>query len=266
MQVLESAFSKMGARAKFAALVGDRRRLSEPLLDDLSLDVRSDKRGEYFLISRFPGSATELAVLDVQPRFRHLLLLSRKGSEKHRFLLGHDERHWFVAGVPEATPVSRVRDAIQALKPEIVHQGELGVRSKNRDRRINKARIRQGEWFFVPATGLNAPKLQILTNEPLIRSRGGKPHVCQELFRFGGETVYVSPGFPSGLAEAEYRSLSDTERKRWNWRVMRRNPKVYVRGRVWHADHRTVTLEGWHQVVSNTEDQSYAMRSIVFLD
>jgi hypothetical protein len=78
--------------------------------------------------------------------------------------------------------------------------------------------------------------------------------------------VYVSPGFPNGLSEAEYANLSDAERKRWNWRVMRRNPKVYVRGRVRHLDHQTVTLDGWHQVLSNTEDQSYAMRNSVFLD
>lgn len=266
MQALERAFAKMGARVRFGALVRGRRWLREPLMDDFSLDVQSDKKGEYFLISRLPGSTTELVPLDVQPRLRHLLLLSRKGREKHRFLVGHDERHWFVAGIPEATPVSRVRDAIQALKPEGVHLGERLLRLRSRDRRINKARIRQGEWFFVPVAGLDVSKLLILKNEPLVRSRGGKPHVCEELFRFGGETVYVSPGFSNGLTESEYANLSDTERKRWNWRVMRRNPKVYVRGRVRHADHRTVTLEGWHQVLSNTEDQSFAMRTIVFLD
>jgi hypothetical protein len=34
------------------------------------------------------------------------------------------------------------------------------------------------------------------------------------------------------LTEAEYKELSDVDRKRENWQVMRRNPKVYVRGRV----------------------------------
>ena len=47
---------------------------------------------------------------------------------------------------------------------------------------------------------------------------------------------------------------------------MRRNPTVYVRGRVRHRDHRTVELNGWHQVLSNTENLSYAMRNITFLD
>jgi hypothetical protein len=268
MNVLERAFKKMGARVKCVDIVPRQRwpREREPLMADFSLDVRTDDRGEYFLVSRVPNSKTDLVALDVQPRLRHLLLLSRKGNEKHRFLLGHDERHWFVAGVPEVTPVSRVRDAMQALKPESVLRGERGIRSKDRDRRRNRARIRQGEWFFVLAPNVVVPELLILSGEPLIRSRGGKPHVSEQLYRLGGETVYVGPGFPNGLTETEYGHLSDTERKQSNWRVMRRNPTVYVRGRVRHADHETVTLDGWHQVLSNTEDQSYAMRNIAFLD
>lgn len=266
MDFLARAFTKMGARVKFAEIVPARVPKRPQLMEDFSLDVRRDERGEYFLVSRLPASATELVVLDVQPRVRHLLLLSRKQQEKHRFLLGHDERHWFVAGVPEAAPVSRVKDAMEALKPEAVLHSERLIRTKERDRRSNRARIRQGEWFFVPVPNLRVPAMLVLANEPLVRSRGGKPHVCEQLFRMGGETVYVSPGAPTGCTEAEYSALSDADRKRWNWQVMRRNPKVYVSGRVRHPDHHTVTLVGWHEVLSNTEDQSYAMRNIVFLD
>ena len=233
---------------------------------DLALDVRNDAKGEYFLISRDREVVEELIVLDVQPRDRHLLLLSRERGEKHRFLLGQDERHWFVAGIPEATPVSRVRDAKLALKPEVVVGREVRVRLKDRDRMRNAARIRQGEWFFMSEANVAIDPLLILRNEPLVRSRGGKPHMCEQLYRFGGETVYVSPGAPSGLTEEEYRSLSDGERDRWNWRVMRRNPKVYVRGRVRHPDHETVVLDGGHEVFSNTEHLSHAMRNVVFLD
>ena len=233
--------------------------------EDLALDVRQDRHGEYFLISRAQASTTELVVLDVQPRDRHLLLLSRSAAEKHRFLLGHDERHWFVAGIPESTPVSRVRDAKQALKPDLVQSSERGVRTKYRDRRSNAARIRQGEWFFVPAPQVRVELLLVLRNEPIARG-GGKPHVCEELYRFGGEMVYVSPGAPNGLTDEQYRALSEGERSRWNWRVMRRNPKVYVRGRVRHHDHKTVVLDGWHEVLSNTESLSHAMRNVAFLD
>jgi hypothetical protein len=47
---------------------------------------------------------------------------------------------------------------------------------------------------------------------------------------------------------------------------MRRYPGVYVRGRVRHPDHRTVTLHGWHCVLMNTEGESRAMRNVAFLD
>lgn len=33
-------------------------------------------------------------------------------------------------------------------------------------------------------------------------------------------------------------------RLHWTWRTMRRNPGVYVRGRVRHTDHATITLDG----------------------
>ncbi|HVH88066.1 MAG TPA: hypothetical protein VM912_15170 [Terriglobales bacterium] len=265
MNVLERAFARMGARVEFGQLNRRNRVSGRIASEDLALDVRRDRQGEYFLISRALESTTELVVLDVQPRDRHLLLLSRSGAEKHRFLLGHDERHWFVAGIPESTPVSRVRDAKQALKPDFVQSSERGVRAKYRDRRTNAARIRQGEWFFVPAPHARVEQLLVLRSEPIARG-GGKPHVCEELYRFGGETVYVSPSAPHGLTSDQYRALSDRERNRWNWRVMRRNPKVYVRGRVRHPDHKTVLLDGWHEVLSNTENLSRAMRNVTFLD
>jgi hypothetical protein len=265
MNVLERAFARMGARVEFFELTRTNRFSGRSVSEDLALDIRRDRLGEYFLISRVPASTTELVVLDVQPTDRHLLLLSRQGGEKHRFLLGHDERHWFVAGIPESTPVSRVRDAKQALKPDRVQSSERGLRAKYRDRRSNPARIRQGEWFFIPVHDVQVKKLLVLRNEPIARG-GGKPHVCEELYRFGGETVYVSRGAPNGLTEEQYRALSDGERGRWNWRVMRRNPKVYVRGRVRHPDHQTVVLDGWHEVLSNTENLSRAMRNVAFLD
>ena len=265
MHVLERAFLRIGARLKF-------RELDSPWISrwrrvegDFALDVARDARGEFFQISRLARSPTEFLALDVQARDRHLLLLSRRGGEKHRFLLGFEERHWFVAGIPEATPVSRVVDAKQALKPELVVQGERAIQVKERHRRVNRARIRQGEWFFVPVHEVSVPSFLILRDEPLRRG-WGKAHMCEELYRLGGETVYVAPGYPNGITEEEFRGLGEGERKSRNWTVMRRNPKVYVRGRVRHLDHKTVQLDGWHQVLSNTENLSYAMRNVAFLD
>jgi hypothetical protein len=54
--------------------------------------------------------------------------------------------------------------------------------------------------------------------------------------------------------------------KAWGWQSMLRNAGVYVRGRVRHADHKTIVLHGWHRVLMNTEGEAQAMRNVAFLD
>ncbi|HEY6304973.1 MAG TPA: hypothetical protein VI488_00780 [Candidatus Angelobacter sp.] len=233
-----------------------------------ALDVRRDRDGEYFLVSKRADVSVE--VLEVQPRERHLVLLARvpdnSGHEtKSRFLLGHDERHWFVAAIPERSPVSTVAAAKQALKPEPVVLRESGVRARLRHRLINKARIRQGEWFFVPAAHVKVDPKRIFKNEPLRRG-GGKPHACQELYREGGETVYVNRDHPNGLTQAEFSRLNEKVRTQPGWSKMARNPRAFVRGTVRHSDHKTIVLEGWHEVLMNTETRAAAMRNVAFLD
>jgi hypothetical protein len=67
---------------------------------------------------------------------------------------------------------------------------------------------------------------------------------------------------------AQYKSIlaGNPKAKGWGWRAMRRNPGVHVRGRVCHADHKTITLHGWHRVVRNAQGQSKAVRNVAFLD
>ncbi len=69
------------------------------------------------------------------------------------------------------------------------------------------------------------------------------------LYRSGGETVYVCSQRPNGLTEAQYNTLISRQpkAKAWGWRMMRRNPSVYVRGRIRHADHATIMLSDWHR-------------------
>lgn len=270
--VLERAFLKMGARVKVGEPDMTRRSgFLRPSLEDIrpfDLDVRSDGDGEYFLVRKRADVSVE--ILEVQPRDRHLVLLARvpeaSGHEtKSRFLLGHDERHWFVAAIPEQNPVSTVAAAKNALKPEAVLLQENTVRARVRNRRVNKARIRQGEWFFVPAKDLQVVPGRILQNEPLRRGFG-KPHMCQELYREGGETVYVNRQRPNGLTQAEFSRLSEKVRAQPGWNKMVRNPRAFVRGTVRHSDHKTIVLEGWHEVLINTETQAAAMRNVAFLD
>jgi hypothetical protein len=47
---------------------------------------------------------------------------------------------------------------------------------------------------------------------------------------------------------------------------MQRNATVFVKGRVWHPDHKTVLLNGWFRVEMTTENQAPAMRHVAFLD
>src|SRR5688500_55265 len=111
VHALETKFARIGARLQTADGLVPRRSGSP-----VTLDVRSNRYGECFDSARRPG--TELDVLDVQPRDRHLLTLVRDGGEKHKFPCGHDERHWFVAAVPEAVGgVGSVMTAKEALKP-----------------------------------------------------------------------------------------------------------------------------------------------------
>ena len=264
VNVLQRQFARIGARAQVSSAVGTR------IQGSVALDIIHDREGELFDIRVPRNIPTEVEVLHAEPRQRHLLLMSRSDSgEKHKFLCGHDERHWFVAAVPETRPVSTVRTAMEALKPPDVirHQLRMKVRQKNWNRRRNDAFHRQGEWFFVPESQLIVNAKLVLKNEPLRRGQG-KPHMVEFLYRSGGEVVYVSSQKPNGLTQSQFNAFVSRkpEAKNWNWSTMRRNPSVYVKGRVRHADHATITLPDWHRVLMNTETQAIAMRHVAFLD
>jgi hypothetical protein len=78
-------------------------------------------------------------------------------------------------------------------------------------------------------------------------------------------TVYVSARYPKGLTAEEYKKLSASGRNQ-GFTIMKRDAAVYVRGKMSHPDHQTVTLDGWHRVLMNTENRSSAMRFLAFLD
>jgi hypothetical protein len=239
------------------------------------IDVGRDRHGEFFDIQAQRDARVE--VLDVRADDRHLLLMVRQAAErqglpdiKDKFLCGHDERHWFVAGVPERTAVSSVATAKEALKPDEVRQLQRGKKGKlrKRQRRKTDVFVRQGEWFFVPAPDVRINEHWVITGEPISRGRGSKPHICEFLYRDGGTTVYVCNRYPSGLTVDACRKLHkrNPDAAKWNWQVRVRDPIVYVRGKVSHPDHATVRLAGWHRVLMNTENRSRAMASVAFLD
>jgi hypothetical protein len=189
-------------------------------------------------------------------------------GSKSKFLCGHDERHWFVAAVPESAKASTVWEAKEALKPAAVRraQSQAKVKHRERQKRRNPAFVRQGEWFFLPRPDVHPPEAEILRNEP-IRARG-KAHWVEFLCRRGGEQVYGTGRFPNGLTPGQYQTLLRTqpEMGRLPWRLMVRNPEVYAKGKVSHRDHATVVLPCWHLVAMNTENESRARQQVAFLD
>jgi hypothetical protein len=109
MSGLKEAFEGMGAQVLTEDLVV-RRRINEfrrrgralnmsadgPPILDMRL-VRARRR---VIIDMLDNPAAKISVLDVQPKLRHLLLSVKTGTESNQFLMGHDERHWFVASLP----------------------------------------------------------------------------------------------------------------------------------------------------------------------
>ena len=271
---IESKFAAMGARIKVREIAsrwrqGDRTWVSPA---DFAVDIGRDGNGEFFEL-RVPTHLSEtldVSVMQAEPKQRHLLLFVRKQGEKpqlDRFLCGHDEREWFVAAVPGGA--SSVRQAMDALQPKDVREAltRKHVSSRKRYARKNRAFRRQGEWFFVPEPSFVVDEKLVLRNEPLRRG-SGKPHLVEEIFRSGGETVHVCRRHPNGVTPGEYRSIlqRSPEAAGWGWQVMRRNPGVYARGTVRHSDHATITLPFWHRVQMNTETQSRRMANVAFLD
>ena len=269
--LLTEKFERMGARLR----VGPASRGAS----GIAVDIRHDHRGEYFDVRVPADGSVNLDVLDVRPGERHLLLMAKPHAEggrrvpsdrKQKFLCGHDERAWFVAAVPEAAGASNVPTAMAALKPPGVRAAEARahVPAAGRNRRKNRAFVRQGEWFFVPlARALHVDEALVLRNERLVRSSGGKPHVAEFCYRTGGEVVYYGPAQYGVLGERKYRELVlRSPHLKASFRQMRANAGVYVKGRVRHPDHKTITLHDWHEVQMNTETQAQAMRHVVFLD
>jgi hypothetical protein len=277
MSPFEENFARIGARVKVGVMPtfqtarrwwnGVQR---EPVENPpVRVDVRRDEQGEYFDIER--RCDVQLVVADTTASERHLLLIVRENgvvAEQHeRFLCGFDERSWFAAAVPESSGAQSVQQARDALKPAEVWESmrEWDVPMEQRDLRCTAGFLRQGEWFFLPRPWMEVHGAYILKDEPIQRG-GGKPHVCERLYRTDGVSVRVCDAYPNGLTEDEYWVLDRAERARHFWRTMQRDADVFVHGYVRHPDHATIVLPYWHKVVMNTETKARAMEDLAFLD
>jgi hypothetical protein len=253
---LEKNFAAIGARTKVRT-VTPRGGFNPqaPAIGAPQIDIRRDRKGEYFDIAVAEGDdKLELQVLDVQPDKQHLLLMVRpEEGDKRKVLCGHDEMHFFAAPVPRRT--IHVADAMERLKPAPVQEISKKAKKKNRNKRKNEAFRRQGEWFFIPLPNFEPPRnAHVGHNEPLQRERGSKPHICEELYQSRGETIMTHREHaPKGISIDQYNSLERKVRQAGGWRRQSRVSRAYVRGKVRHPDHHTITLPGWHEVMLNRE-------------
>ena len=269
LEHLERAFETIGARLR----VEQPRRVWGVAVGGYALDIGHDRDGQFFALRGDEDSLArvEFFLLNKQKDDRHLLLLakSEEGARKDKFLCGHDEREWFVAAIPGNA--STVSQAKEALKPAMVREAQARKRlnARQASQRHNAAFRRQGEWFFVPVEKSLAvdPKL-ILRWEPISRGGGSKPHYVEQVFRTGGETVFVSQKHPQGLTQQQYKNLLQRTpaARHLGWRQMRRNPGVYARGAVRHPDHATIVLHDSHQVAMNQEHLAPSKSNLAFLD
>jgi hypothetical protein len=257
---LEEKIEKAGMRVKFRepdmapARWGLPRRVASGRGGTFRVDVERDKKGEYFEITA-TEETNALNVLDVVPEHRHLLLHDPQTGRK--LLLGHDERHLYVSEVN--SNARNVVDAIIRLAPAGLHNVIRGRKKAHKHvfDRITARFVRQGEWFFVPEPDLVVDEALVIHNEPLQRNAQSKPHRCQDMYRSGGETVYI--GSDKKTASSREFSVEEWEENQKSdnpYHLIRqavRGAGVYVRGWVRHEDHSTVVLKTWHRVEINSE-------------
>lgn len=288
--LIKTKFQKMGSDVRFTTTNRLRRRsrLNQEADVPLTVDVETVRNKERFVISYDDSKEFELSVADLQPKDRHLLLMIKNPIENRlgnvvdndvlKILCGHDERHWFSAGIPESARAATVEQAKLALVPKNVANmlAKCGYDKRVFLKRKGELFVRQGEWYFIRMPDFKPDnEMVIKKKEPISRGGGSKPHMCDELYSIGGQRVYVNDKYaPDGVTEGEYRKLVQKLGRELGWeagkrvdfQVRTRDAAVYARGGVRHKDHKTIYLDVWHRVFPNTESESRASTVSVFLD
>jgi hypothetical protein len=197
-------------------------------LMDLRTTNKKTGYGQYFII--YPGTETTIEVLNVNKEYKQLILMVheperemtvetsrwddelkkyvtdiniiKNEAEIRHFLIGHDEGHLFVALMNK-----------NVLTVEQAHKSLMPFELRNKPKSYYK---RQGEWFFVPVSGLIIPPETVVETKDL-QIGTGRGH------------------------KAQYHVTVDGN--------------VYVKGTIIHPDHKTLTLKDWHRVYNNNEDR-----------
>ena len=209
----------------------------EPQIRQLVLYVREPKR--FFEVEHRINLATkDRAIKAIKERNGRILRVTQDlvveqqstPDNKRHYLVGHDEAHLFIAQLPAG--VSTVRRAHEVLRaPE----------ARGRDAR------RQGEWFFIDISTDERKIVEHLASQSRVQkdagiggnfrnsSFGRRPRKVRQLLSAHEHVAEELLAVP--LGEGRNRSYT-----------------IYVRGKVRHVDHKTITLRDWKRVALNNEE------------
>lgn len=218
-------------------------------LRDVDTDGESWKDG---LARRFNVRVSAIkAAVGRGGRITKLEVTRKTDAQKRHFLCGLDERQLFIAQLPKA--VSTVRDAHACLKTTTVTLAEgQGINT-----------TRQGEWFFLEPSaeelaaieaGIEKGTINVERTVPIgpfsdgssarsrskVRQFRGNPHTAEELV--------VLPGKPLDHGFSV------------------RGREVYIRGKVRHVDHKTVSFKSWRKVIRNAEPNAGQASGVGWVD
>ena len=252
-QELLRRFEEIGARAKLV-------RAGRP-----RIDVRVDRRGEYFELGVLGLRDANVMVVDTDDVDRALLLLVRNGWEKSKFLVvstsglvrrrdpgscGRCGRRRLGEGRPPAGGRSGARRTSTAEGS--VPPTQRGVRAAGR--------------VVLPAGGIARRRRARRPPRRAALARLGQDPSARVRVSARGETVYELP-VPDGSHGGGVRpAAAATAPGRRPVAGDGARPRAVCKGGVRHPDHATIRLHGWHRVLMNTEREARAMQHVAFLD
>ena len=178
---IESKFAAMGARLKVREIASRWRQGDRSWIESQGLSPWTSSAtatGEFFEL-RVPTHLSEsldVAVMQAEPKQRHLLLAVRKAGDKLQNSTASSAATTNANGSLLPCRVARrasVRPWTRSSRSDVrAALARNHVSSRKRYARKNRAFRRQGEWFFVPEPSFVVDEKLVLRNEPLRRGSG----------------------------------------------------------------------------------------------
>ncbi len=183
---------------------------------------------------------------------KHVEVERTTDANKRKFLVGMDERSYFMAPVAD----------------NAINIGDAKDKLRNPNLKNDRKTKRQGEWFFQPVNDQEAIDVAIRKGEGIVRKKagigtmlgspGGKPHVADELVRIRKTTVPEDVGPEPKTTKSMRQFLRD---RRMSQSVMD-SDQFFVRGKIRHPDHKTVEFSQWTRVLPNMEERRVAVNGV----